>query len=63
MTIWVLYPDAVLIPVTAAEVKRLPAVTVLEDGALAVHWDVSEEQRAWMRRRVVGIATQVRGNR
>jgi hypothetical protein len=61
MTIWVLYPDAVQTPVTAAE--RLPAVTVLEDGAIAVHSDLSEEQRAWMRRRLVGIAMQARWNR
>ena len=60
MTTWILYPDPIQAPVTAAEVKRLPAVTVLEDGAIAVHWDVSEEQRAWMRRRAVGIAQHVR---
>ena len=60
MTIWVLYHDAVQTPVTAAE--RLPSVTVLEDGAIAVHSDLSEEQRAWMRRRVTSIA-QLAGGR
>lgn len=63
MTIWVLHPSEQQVPVTTAEVQRLPAVTVLEDGAIAVHWDLSEERRAWLRRRAVGIATQLRGNR
>lgn len=63
MTTWLLFPDATQIPVTAAEVKRLPAVTVLEDGVIAVDADLGDEQRAWMRRRAVGIAQHVRGAR
>lgn len=62
MTTWILIPDSVQVPVTAGEVKRLPAVTVLEDDAIAVHWDIDEQQRAWMRRRAVGIAQHVRGS-